>query len=197
MEAAGLNPGLAYQQGGASSPSGSSASGSAAHFDSSAGAGLNSASSVSNVMQSAASRSATRQETLARADLTAAQAQRTRLLADAELGELLQRTRGHSASSSQKEVQTLIDRELYPLRSKLLHSQDESMQASAAGARQSARESEARTSLYGPQRKLLELQVPTAENMSNAADSWFMKNIAPYLNSAGQVGRLINPFYQR
>lgn len=55
MKAAGLNPMLAYMQGGASTPQGASASMQAPHIDNPMAAGLNSASSASNSYQAAKS----------------------------------------------------------------------------------------------------------------------------------------------
>lgn len=187
LKAAGLNPALAYGQGGASAPSGSTASGSMANFDSSAGAGISSAASVGTFMQSAATQSTQREAIQAQADLTKAQAYRTNLLADAELGELKQRTRGHSAQSSVKEAEYVRENALFPYRRRLLEAQAESGFSSAREARE-------RTRLYEPQRKLFEYQIPMARNISEAADSFLLKNIAPYLGSAAALKNLMNPF---
>jgi len=186
--AAGLNPALAYERGGASSPGGGQA-----RFDSSAGAGVSSAASVSNFMQEAATQSASREEILARADLTRANAERVRLLKDAELGELQNRTRRHFAGASRDEVETMVSRELYPFRGRLLEAQRRQSEAGGFSAMQSARESEERTKGYAPGRRLLELQIPQAENIAGAADSWFMRNVAPYLQSAKSLKDIFNP----
>ena len=191
LKAAGLNPALAYEGGGASTPGGAAASGTPARFDSSAGAGINSAVSTAAFMQQAATQSASRQEILARANLTNAQADRVNLLKDTELAELQQRARGHHAQSTYRELQTMIDREQFPLRSTFLQSQIRSAEAGAFSATQSARESAERMKLFGPQKRLLDLQIPMAENVAGAADSWFMRTIAPYLNSARGLKDLI------
>jgi len=194
LKAAGLNPALAYGQGGADAPGGSAGAGAQARFDSSAGAGLSSAGSISSAVQSAATSSAQREQILASADLTRAQAERTRLLRDAELGELQVRTRGHGARASRDEMETMVSRELYPERNMLLQAQRRQAEAGGFSALQSARESEERTKLFGPQRRLLEAQVPMAENIAKQADTWFMRNVAPFLNSAKGIKDLINPF---
>lgn len=194
LKAAGLNPALATGQGGASAPSGSAGAGAQARFDSSAGAGLSSASSVGNFMQSAATQSASREEILARADLTRAQAERTRLLRDAELGELQVRTRGHGARASRDEMETIVSRESYKPRMYLMEAQRRQAEAGGFSAMQSARESEERTKMFGPQRRLLEFQLPMAENIAKQADTWFMRNVAPFLNSAKGLKDLVNPF---
>lgn len=193
LKAAGLNPALAYNQGGASSGSGSAASGTAARFDSSAGAGINSAAAVGNFIQGAATQSAQREEILARAKVNEATADRINLLKEAELGELNTRTRRNFAGASRDEMETMISRELYPHRSFLLQAQRGLTESQMHSASQAARESEERTKLFPSQRRLLDLQIPMAENMSNMADTWFGKNIFPYLNSAKGIKDLI-PF---
>lgn len=189
LEAAGLNPALAYQQGGASSPAGNQA-----RFDSSAGAGINSAAATSTFLQSAATQSAQRQEILARKDLTAAQAARVRTLTAAELGELQARTRSHSSAAGFASERERDVREMRPYQQALITAQRQSAYSHGESALQASRESKLRQTLYGPQRRLLELQIPSAENIAEAADSWFMRNVAPYLGSAKQATSLFNPW---
>lgn len=187
LKAAGLNPALAYDQGGASSPGGSSGSGAQANFDSSVGAGVSSALSATQFMQSAATQATQREEIQARADLTKAQAMRTRLLAEAELTELQQRTRGHSASSTMKEFEYLRDNQMFPYQKELMRRQIDASTASAAEAR-------ARTTGLGITNRLREYEIPMARNLSEAADSFVMKRIYPYLGTAAAVKKLLNPF---
>lgn len=195
LEAAGLNPALAYGQGGASAPSGASGGGAQATFNSAAGAGISSALSASQFMQSAATQATQREEIQARADLTKAQTYRVNLLAEAELGELLQRTRGHSALSSFREMENVYNREYgFGIRRRLGESQVSSNFASAAEAHE-------RTKLYpfqarfsDVQRRLGEYQIPMAKNIAEAADSFLMKKIAPYLGTAASIKSLLNPF---
>lgn len=193
LKAAGLNPALAYGQGGASAPSGSAASGTTAKFDSSAGAGINSASAVGNFIQSAATQSAQRQEIMARADLTKAQADNVRTLQAAQLMELENRGRLHWSSAARQDTERVNTADLFPFRARLLEAQRRGQEASISSSLQGIRESEARTSLFGPQKRLLEFQLPMAENMSKMADTWFGRNIFPYLNSAKGIKDLL-PF---
>lgn len=187
LEAAGLNPALAYGQGGASAPSGASGGGAQASFNSAAGAGISSAMSAANFMQSAATQAAQREKIQAETELTKEQAYRVNLLAGAELGELQQRTRGHSAQASSRELEALRERELHPYRMEFTKRQISSLNASA-------QEAAARTGLYGVQRKLGEYQLPMSRNIAEAADSLIMKKIAPYLGTAAAIKSLLNPF---
>lgn len=193
LKAAGLNPALAYDRGGASTPSGSAASGTPARFDSSAGAGLNSAAAVSNFVQSAASQSAQREQTLAEADLTRAQANRVRMLMHAELGELQSRATGHYARTDRDVAETRSTEAFRELQKIFLMRQSETQQASAEARWAEKFETEARTRLYGTQKQLADYELPMARNLAEAADSWFMRNIGPYLGSARGVLDLFNP----
>lgn len=193
LKAAGLNPALAYNQGGASSGSGSAASGTAARFDSSAGAGISSATAVGSALQSAASMSAGREATLAQADLTKATADRTRALTMAELAELRGRTEGHSARSARDSFETWRGRQLTPLEATLLHRQATASGASAEESIARKRESEARTGQLDVQTQLFKYDLPMARNMAEAADSYFMRKVQPYLGSAKSVVDLFNP----
>lgn len=190
LKAAGLNPALAYGQGGASSGSGSAASGTPAHFNSAAGAGISSAMSTAGMIQQVATQSAQRKQVEAQADLTSAQAWRTRLLGDMELAELQEKVRNFRSSSSRNEMETMVSRDLFPARKQLLESQVQSNFASA-------REASERTRLYGPQRQLLQYQLPMARNIGEAADTMLMKKVAPYLGTAAAIKNLLNPFSSR
>lgn len=193
LRAAGLNPALAYGQAGASSPSGAAAAGTAARFDSSASAGVNSAAAVGQFLQGAATQAAQREEILARRDLTREQAETARFLREAQLQDLQGRVRRSYAGASRDEMETMVSRELYKPRAFLLEAQRRQSEAGAHSALQQARESEERMKLYGPQRRLMELQIPQAENVAGVADSWFMRNVAPYLQSAKSLKDLFSP----
>lgn len=194
LKAAGLNPALAVSQGGAGSASGSAASGTAARFDSSAGAALSSAASANNLIQSAATASAQRDEIKARADLARSQASRVELLKAAELDKLEQDARSSSSAAGLRNVQGNRLLQMYDLDRQLLEASIRRAEAGASSATQSARESEERSKLYGPQKRLLDLQIPSAENAAEAADTWFMRNVAPYLGSAKSALDLLSPW---
>ena len=190
LEAAGLNPSLAYNQS-ASSGSGSSASGSPARFDSSVGAGISSVSAASNIVQDAATKSAERQQILASAEKTAQESQTVKAMRDMQLLEMENRARLHWSASSLNDLRRTVESNLYEPRNILMQAQARQAEAGAGSAIQARRESEERTKLFDPQRKLLEAQIPMAQNMAGMADTWFGKYIAPFLNSAGQIKRLI------
>lgn len=191
LRAAGLNPALAYQQGGASTPPGAAGSGAAGHggvaqFNSAAGAGLSSAARSSEMLQHAATQSAQREEILARADHSRAEAEATRSLLDPRAMELHQRTRLHGASAASAELGTTISREMFPLLQAASRAETSSKLATAAEARE-------RTRGYSLERQLTAAQIPTAQNMARAADTWFGRNVIPYLGSAQQVSRILSP----
>lgn len=193
LKAAGLNPALAYQQGGASTPSGAAASGTPARFDSSLGAGLNSAISVAQFLQGAATQEAQRNQINASADLTSAQAARTRTLLNAELDELKGRAKSNWSATDQRMAEMSKLWELLPGQKMLLEAQRRQAESSASSAQQSVRESMQRSLLLGSQKKMVDLGMPQAQNAANAADSWWMRHIDPYLNSAGHATRLFTP----
>lgn len=187
-EAAGLNPALAYNAGGAGTPSGATASGVTSRFDSSAGAGISSALSAANFVQNAQINAANKQKVLADADLTKAQAAQVRLTSAANLEEIMSRISSLRSSAAKSQTERVgtesYYREQFPLVLQALRQQIESGGASAA-------ESRARTSLLFTQNQLGQFAIPAARNMSKAADTWFGKEVAPYLNSAKQIMDLI------
>lgn len=194
LKAAGLNPALAYGQGGASSPSGSAASGTAARFDSSAGAGISSAAAVSDFVQSAATQSAQREQVLASADLTRTQADRTRLLMQAELADIQARAKSSHSSAGLSAERERDIREMRPYQQKLSLAQRQQASFSAGKLLSDTQESLYRQSHILPiQARLLRAEIPQAENMAGFANSWFGQNIAPYLNSAKSLKDLFNP----
>lgn len=192
IKAAGLNPALAYGQGGASAPSGStasspSASGVTARMDNSVGAGVASALSAADFVQRAQTNEATRQQIAAQTDLTRAQADNTRTLMAANLAEIQSRAGLNSARTTREGVESNNVMQMFPYRVQLLREE-------ARQAGNSADSIFKRATLYGPERELLEASLPAARNASSAANTWWGRNVIPYLNSGTSVLRSLTPF---
>lgn len=204
LRAAGLNPALAYQQAGASSPSGSTASGPAAsgvsaRFDSSGGAAVNSAARAMELVSAAQnlrSSEATIKLQDAQVDRVAADTEYTKqqsatvaAIRAASLDEMLSRAQVNWSARDLNWDRGREIRERIPFVSQLVQSEIDRNVSSA-------KESAGRTSLFGPQVDLLKASLPAAQNAAKAADTWWGKNVAPYLGDAGAVRRLI-PFSDR
>lgn len=182
MEKAGLNPMLAYSQGGASSGNGAQAV-----MGNAVGAGANSALSgletISGIRQ-----------TLSNADNLDAVTNRTK--SETALNALrafqVEQDTNTSAASAEK---LRADRELAlaTLKGTLA---DSDVKENTVGARTSLAEQQTRGAAAGA--TLSELEAPRARNEARSQDSWWMREVAPYANSAGQAARgirgLIKPF---
>lgn len=192
MKAAGLNPGLAYQQGGAQG-----AAGAAAKMESAVGAGISSAQSSRDLQGRLNLNRVQIAATAAQADATAAQAEKTRaetqttqLIRDATLAELQERTFLHTQSARNAAASSLrtsniwpIERQLMeqerdrgPLVSEYMRSQTDLNTSSAANARANTINTQ--------------LMTPGLRNTADAQRSWWMQNVAPYLSSAGTAATL-------
>lgn len=194
LEAAGLNPALAYQQGGASSPSGSTASGTAARMESSLGAGVSSAQKAAELSaqvemqkQQRAQSAAQVTEILSRADLSRAQADQVRLMMGAGLDELKERAGAHSAQSARNRAETSFLTNTVPQRSALMEAQWLSAMASAEATK-------SLIPLRQGQKTLLDLSIPSARNAAAAANTWWGRGISPYLNDARAVSTIFTPW---
>lgn len=183
MRAAGLNPALAYQQGGASSPTGSTPApmqntlGQAAN-------GVTNAVQVYGMMQNAA-------KTQAETKLTEAQANQLALESAARLAELQGRA-GITTSNARWLQDTfeeraraiLIRNEIGSLENQR-RSNELPYQVSNLRLMQELMRAQVRNTNANAQ--LSEYGQAAARNISAAADTWFGRMIVPYINSALQM----------
>lgn len=188
MRAAGLNPALAYQQGGAGTPTGSTAQ----IQNPAAGAG-GTAKAAAQTFNEVSTARVNRQLTEATTLKTAAEARQINLESQDRLAEIKGRTdqavttadqarrmgpfaRAHVGTQADlTSEQAKTEKELRALRAVLLG-------AEADYSRTHARESTSRTVLQ-------ELGAPQLRNRAEAQKSWWMRKVSPYLNDAAQVTR--------
>lgn len=195
MRAAGLNPMLAYQHGGASSPSGGAASGSAA---SSAGLprvvnALGSAVTSGFAAADAATKIANAQvenENLKKVGSKIdAETFYTKVMAKKAAQDTLT-----SASSAQNLdwntvlLQRQAERVMNEVE-KLSAERDKLYSEAAKNKFDVERLRPAELRLIEVQQKLLSLQVPQARNSAAAESSWWKRNVSPYLPDFGALGK--------
>lgn len=190
MKAAGLNPALAYQQGGASSPTSTSPSGQQATMQNPAAAGISGAQGVEdsvNKIQDLQNKQAQVQNIKSQTDLNSAQANQVNAMVGAQLNELETRSGAQTASAQlSKEQAAKTNTETTQLsnsfqqRMALMQSEWERNMANA------------QETLTG--NKILNFQIPAAKNAADAANTAWGRNIAPYLNDAKSVTSAFNPW---
>jgi len=197
MKKAGLNPALAYQQGGASTPTGASAQ----ITDSIAG-GRNGAAGAAASYQAIQQTEAQTQQTRAQTDLTQAEATQLRIESADRLREL-------QARSGQQETNASVARNMFPFDVALKASQEkesntrselnmqnwkfqdqtfaqrmELLEREIDSQIANARESGSRTIMN-------QYQTPEMRNRAATQNGWWKKKVAPYLNDAKAVTRIV------
>lgn len=197
LKAAGLNPALAYQQGGASSPSGSTGTGYTAHMESAAGAGISSAQRAQETLQSiqaVKTQQAQVDQTKAQTDLTTAQADNVRTMMLANLEEVKQRAALNNALRAKAGTENRSTMEQLAPRIALMNSEFERNVASASEARARVGLVGAQTGVAGTEGELLKYSIPAAANAAAAAQTLWGRKIAPYLNDAKSVSNAFFPW---
>lgn len=190
MRAAGLNPALAYQQGGANSPGGAMATMQNTQAGA-AGAARGAAQTFQEMQTNVANREAIRATTAK----TQAEAEQIRLESLARVQELQARTRQLSTSASQTE--TLTPKLAEELQSRAAHGWMQrdvaEQQAKFLTDTQALRIAELRSNIdtniaharESNSREIMNrLQHPRLKNVADQQDTWWMRNISPYLNDA-------------
>lgn len=181
MEAAGLNPMLAYSQGGASSPGGASASGVASQgvpaiTQNARAAALSSAASASSLIADIDKTRAETREIDSRALVNAA-----------AVPELQQRVRTQQSSAAQAEATTEKIKTLLPEEHSRTVAETYHHNASAERENASKMTELERRKLVAADALLSELGVPRARNEAQAESSAFKRNVSPYLKDIGEL----------
>lgn len=190
MKSAGLNPALAYQQGGSSSPSGT-----AARYENANASLKGSAAGAAQSFSDMRTANANRELTKAQTAKTAAEAQYTAAEAEARIRDL--NTRADVSASNARDLETTRDARnkeqqyrtgtAYWTNRWLNDSygaRREELRAHIDGLRSNARESTSRAVLH-------ELEQPGARNRARAEGSYWKKTWAPYMTDAKGVSQFV------
>lgn len=178
MKGAGLNPALAYQQGGASSPAGNAPSGAQAVMQNKfAGAG-GSARAAAMAFEEVATAKANRSLIEAQAAKTRAETGRVNTLTSLEAKELTSRAFNQEQSGWSTEYARKFREDTRELEQAMIR---------AGIARDSASARDLISSAV-----LKEADQARAFNFRDAAQTWWGKKFAPFLQDASSVGRLLS-----
>lgn len=170
MRAAGLNPALAYQQGGAGTPGGSSASGTAARYENpGAQIGQTVSNTVANALEAA--------QAIATIEKTNTEAAVNRAEYGKRSYELPYVPRRAQADTERAEADTDVAKRTIDPR---VAAVDKANQLTSSTARD-----------YQASATLKELAAPQARNAANVQNSWFMKYVAPYLDTASKTAKIV------
>lgn len=186
MKSAGLNPMLAYSQGGASSPSGSLAAPQQSARVAAVNAAASAAQAVQQVQKTQAETENVKADTSLKQQQTATEQERSytqqQITAKARV----------EVEQANRMVDQIISQTTLT-RAQILKVREETVNAVLTGDK-----IQAETGNIKVDTLLGNLKVPTAKNVSEAEKSWWKRNVSPYLpdisggaSSAGALSRLI------
>jgi hypothetical protein len=183
MRAAGLNPALAYQQGGSSTPGGASA-----QMQNAMGAFRGSAGEAVNTYNEIATQTANRKNIEAQTAKTNAEKNQLNIESAARLDDIIQHARATAMNAKtnswgvEQEIrnkQQAYDQsaQSFAVRMQQLFAALDATQATASNTRADT--------------LLKNFAAPEAKNRAGAANTWFGRTIAPYITHAGQASGIM------
>lgn len=198
-----MNPALAYQQGGASTPQGAQA-----HISDSIGAAKGSAQGAAQSYQAIQAQIATTQQTREQTKLTAAQTTQLNL-------ESTERVRELQARAGMQETSADVARNMFPhdvgLKASQMHLQDTQSSLNKQNWKYNEHSFAQRLELLkreidsniaharemNSKSLMNEYQTPELRNRARTQDDWFKKKVSPYLSDARGAASLGADIYTR